>query len=593
MNFIKRYLSDFFYFYQTVRYRLFIGLFFSLLVGTFDGLGLAMFLPLLEMVNSTSSSGEGLGRLDFIISWFEYLNVELTLIPVLVTMLVFFILKGIAKFLEGYYKLLVQIFFMEQTRIRNINYMKGFQYDAFVKADVGRIQNTLTSEISQLLSAYRSYFNVLQAIVMLTVYIFLAFLSNPQFAILVTVGGIVSNIGFRFIYEKTKAASRKITNSNHDFHGLIIQMVSFFKYLKATGQMKFYSNRLIRVVREIEDTNKKIGFYNTLVASIREPVVISIVVIVILVQTQVFGQSFGMILLSLLFFYRSLTYVLSFQNEWNRFLNVSGSIENMKDFEHGLKKHQELKGGELIESFDDKIKIKNVCYSYGEKQVLKDINLEIKKNEIVAFVGKSGAGKTTLANIISGLLPVSPKSIFIDNKDYNQLDNSSLGKKFGYITQDPVIFSDTIFNNVTFWDGLNEDNLCSFWKAAEDAHIDDFIKSLPNEQNDLLGSNGVNLSGGQKQRISIARELYKNVDILILDEATSSLDSETESIIQENLAELRGNYTFIVVAHRLSTIKLADKIVFFKDGKIEAIGNFDSLTNDSPDFANLVRLQGL
>ena len=167
----------------------------------------------------------------------------------------------------------------------------------------------------------------------------------------------------------------------------------------------------------------------------------------------------------------------------------------------------------------------------------------------------------------------------------------SYQKRIGYIAQEPVVFSDTIFNNITFWDSPNEENIKRFQKAIEQASIKKFIEELPEKENTLLGNNGINLSGGQKQRISIARELYKEIDILILDEATSALDSETEREIQENIDKLKGNYTIVIIAHRLSTIKSADVICLMDQGRLSDQGNFDELIIKSDKFKRMVELQ--
>jgi ABC-type multidrug transport system fused ATPase/permease subunit len=165
--------------------------------------------------------------------------------------------------------------------------------------------------------------------------------------------------------------------------------------------------------------------------------------------------------------------------------------------------------------------------------------------------------------------------------------------RIGYITQEPVIFDDNVFNNVTFWDEKTPENLNRFWEALRKASILDFVESLPEKENAPLGNNGIMASGGQKQRLSIARELYKDIDILIMDEATSALDSETEKAIQENIDALKGQYTIIIIAHRLSTIKNADEIVLMSKGEIIDKGSFSELIGSNETFKRMVNLQEL
>ncbi|CAF3781593.1 unnamed protein product [Rotaria sp. Silwood1] len=196
--------------------------------------------------------------------------------------------------------------------------------------------------------------------------------------------------------------------------------------------------------------------------------------------------------------------------------------------------------------------------------------------------------------LITSSIPSEDKGkMIIDGIEREDLDISTFQNRIGYITQDPVIFNDSIFNNVSFWAEPTAENKLRFENAIKKASIVDFVNGLPEKENSVLGHYGVNLSGGQKQRISIARELYKDIDILILDEATSALDSETEKAIQDNIDSLKGYYTILIVAHRLSTIKNASRIVFMNEGKISQIGEFSDLINKVPHFKRMVELQDL
>jgi subfamily B ATP-binding cassette protein MsbA len=225
--------------------------------------------------------------------------------------------------------------------------------------------------------------------------------------------------------------------------------------------------------------------------------------------------------------------------------------------------------------------------------VLKDVNFEINKNETVAFVGESGSGKSTLVNLLTGLLTPNTGNIYIDEISLEKYNLKTFQTKVGYITQDPVIFDDTVFNNVTLWDTKNEINLAKYQEALKQASIWEYFQNTEHQENTRLGNKGVRLSGGQIQRICIARELYKNVDFLFMDEATSALDSKTENIVKKNIESLQGFVTIIIVAHRLSTIKHADKIIVMNKGNVEAIGKFDELLEKSELFKSMINLQEL
>lgn len=193
--------------------------------------------------------------------------------------------------------------------------------------------------------------------------------------------------------------------------------------------------------------------------------------------------------------------------------------------------------------------------------------------------------------MIAGLIEPESGDLLIDHISLREMNLNNYRNKVGYISQEPVIFSDTLYNNITFWAEPTAENVKRFERAVEMASLKEFVSNQPDKEKTRLGDNGILISGGQKQRISIARELYKDVDILIFDEATSSLDSETEKMIQENIEQLHGRYTMIVIAHRLSTIKEADIIFLLEKGRITDSGNFEEMMHKSSRFKKMVSLQ--
>lgn len=592
---IKKYFSSFVYFYGYLKYRIFVILFLNILIGFLDGLGLTMFLPLLQMADGTSeATGENMGNMAFVVEGFNSLGIALTLPTALLILFVFFSLKGLISFFFSAYKVKVNLFFISSLRIKLTKLFTNYSFKAFVSSDFGHIQNSFTGEAGRVSGAYKQYSGCIQQMIMVLIYLGFVFLVDWKFAILVCLGGLLSNFFFRRMYRVTKEESRKLTRNNSRYQGLIIQYVNNFKYLKATGFLKNYAKKLIQGIRAVEKNNARIGILNARMSALREPFMIGIVCLAILFQILFLGGNMGAILLSLLFFYRALTALISFQSTYNNFLAVSGSLDNIVNFEKELKQYSEKDGTQKIKKIQQDIRVENVDFGYDfPDQILKNISLQIKKNQAVAFVGESGSGKTTLANLVSGLLKPSSGDIFIDGISFKDLNFESYHSRMGYISQEPVIFNDTIFNNVTLWSPKNEKTLVRFQEALRKSAILEFVDSLSSKENTRLGNNGINLSGGQKQRISIARELYKEIDVLILDEATSALDSETEKEIQNHLDQLKGQYTLFIIAHRLSTVKNADIIYLMDNGKIIAQGNFDELTTTSERFRKMVELQEL
>ena len=234
------------------------------------------------------------------------------------------------------------------------------------------------------------------------------------------------------------------------------------------------------------------------------------------------------------------------------------------------------------------ISFQDVNFSYDDnKQTLKGINLTINPNEKLAIVGKSGSGKTTLVNLIPRFYEISTGNLMIDAENIQNYSLRSLRTNISLVTQEVTLFNDTIFNNIAY--GKYSDDEVK--RVISSAHMDEFIDSLPEGLNTLVGDQGILLSGGQRQRIAIARALLKDAPILILDEATSALDSESEQHIQKALDQLMENRTTLVIAHRLSTIENADRIIVLSKGQIVEEGTHEELLNNNAEYASLHRLQ--
>lgn len=591
-SFWKNNFKSFAYFYKRLGYRIFIRMGLSISVGVLDGFGLAMFFPLLQMAdNSSPVDSDGLGGLSFLLDGLEGLGLSLNLVTVVIVMSLFFILKGFAQYINGMYDVNLKQFFIKTLRINLSNALGMMSYKSFVKSDAGRIQNTLSGEVMRISKAYQSYFGAFEKIVMVVVYMLFAFFIDAKFALLICVGGGLTNFIYRKLYKATKFSSTKLTRNTNHYQGLILQFVSNFKYLKATRYIREYNEKVKESIKDIEENNRKIGQLTAIVHALREPVLILVVSAVILIQVNLFGGTLGTILISLLFFYRALAALILVQTYYNDYLAVSGSMDNMTKFEQELEESIEREGRITIPGIGNDIELSDADFDYSGQKILKNLNLKIFKNQTIAFVGESGSGKTTLINILSGLMPVSNGKMLIDGLNSKEINKESYSRRIGYITQEPVIFSDTIFNNISFWAEPTAENYARFELAIRQSYIQDFIEGLPAKENTILGNNGVNLSGGQKQRISIARELYKKVDVLVFDEATSALDSETEEAIQKGIEELKGKYTILIVAHRISTIKNADRIVVMNQGEIVAEGNFEELVMNSSKFQKMVELQ--
>lgn len=254
-----------------------------------------------------------------------------------------------------------------------------------------------------------------------------------------------------------------------------------------------------------------------------------------------------------------------------------------------IRKEVEKPGARPAAGLSRAIEFRNVFFKYGGEWVLKDINIEVKKGEVLAIVGSSGAGKTTFVNLIPRFYDVAEGAILMDGVDVRDLTLKSLRSQISIVSQQVILFNDTVKKNIAYGDVLVKDE--EIIRAARAANAHDFISRLPQGYDTLIGEGGVRLSGGERQRLSIARAIFKNAPILILDEATSSLDTESEMEVQKALANLMEGRTTFVIAHRLSTVRKADRIIVLSNGSIKEMGGHEELLESGGEYSRLYSLQ--
>ncbi len=279
-----------------------------------------------------------------------------------------------------------------------------------------------------------------------------------------------------------------------------------------------------------------------------------------------------------------------FNNNFQQAIGASSEIFRFMDIEDEVRERPAAK---RMRKFEHSIRFEDVSFSYvnavDSPFVLRDINLEVKAGEVLALVGSSGAGKSTLVHLIPRFFDVSGGRIMIDNCDVRDATLESLRAQIGIVTQETVLFNDTVRNNIAY--GQPHVSQQRVEEAASAARAHEFIGALPEGYDTMIGERGVRLSGGERQRIAIARAILKNAPILILDEATSALDSESESLVQAALQNLISGRTVFVIAHRLSTVRRADRIVVIDNGTISDIGGHDELMQKLGIYRRLYELQ--
>ena len=294
-----------------------------------------------------------------------------------------------------------------------------------------------------------------------------------------------------------------------------------------------------------------------------------------------------------------IAYIAAFSQIINPFKNLSSAFYNVQKGSSALDRIEHLLSAENtiteianpkpVPSFSNNITFRNVGFAYGDKKILDGIDLVIEKGKTVALVGASGAGKSTLADLIPRFHDVTAGDILIDGINIKDCKLDDLRRLMGVVSQDPILFNDTIYNNIILGTGGATQERVE--EAAKIANAHTFISQKADGYQTIAGDRGARLSGGERQRVTIARAVLKNPPILILDEATSSLDTESERIVQDAINNLMKNRTCIVIAHRLSTVQHADEIIVLEKGKIVERGTHTALLSNNGNYRRLVEMQ--
>lgn len=419
------------------------------------------------------------------------------------------------------------------------------------------------------------------------------------FSAIITIGFVVFSMSFqnKFFKNKTTAISKKITEVQSEYNKLILENVTNIKELKILSAENLFFDKYMLTENNYRKIQVEQAYYSSISPFIIEIFVVLSILILggtisaeNLTDNTALIASFAVVAAALFRIAPALNRIQSAIINVNTYRNFVICINNLYE---GLKLDSikiEQNNSEDI-AFNDSIELKNVDFGYNDKLVLKNINLKINKGDFVGIVGLSGAGKSTLADIIMGLLPINCGEIKVDNYKLTENNFKSFRKKIGYVSQVINVLDGTFKENVTWGIPDTEVNEELVMQALKDAQLDEFIMTTYKEGINsipFIGSNG--LSQGQKQRLAIARALYRNPEIILLDEATSSLDVVCENEITEVLTNIGKNKTIIAIAHRLSTLKSCNKLVYLKDGKIVDVGTFAELMERYPEFDKIVKL---
>jgi len=579
MSLIKLLFHSMKFFHRYVRNRFYLFLVSTAGATLLDGIGIVMLIPLLKSENG------------FNVQDYSFLARPLSLIGVhsyhisfnrfLVLIGAIFLAKSVV--LSCLIFLRASILGSLSTELRKsiVEELKLSSYTSFLQLNIGKVNNVVSVEIDKIGSAFRAFNMIAVKVMELFVYLSFSLLVDPHLVAIALVATFLILPGFKKTQELARGISRRATASSGLVQHYFLQYVESLKYFKATGNWTF-KEEINRAVTQLGRVSAQRDAMMVILVAIAEPFAVSLVLFYMYYRVSYLGASLESTLVAVAILYRSCTRLLALPNGINQFMLNIGSINVFEELLTELKaKEAPAATGGIVPTFDRSIVLSDVNFSYGNRAILKNVTLEIPRNKTLGIVGPSGSGKSTILDVIVGLLHPSSGKIEIDGKNYAELNRESLSSHFGYVMQNAMIFNDSVLNNISMFDtsGPVEEIEAKARVAAKLADCKEFVDALPQSYGTSVGERGVGLSGGQRQRLAIARELFRNPEILIFDEATSSLDSQSESMIQQSIDSLKGKKTLLIVAHRLSMVKSCDHIYVIDNGRIAEQGTWTELTS--------------
>jgi len=502
-----------------------------------------------------------------------------------------FILKNIFSYISSYF-----IAYVEQGIIRNIrndlyNHILKLPISFFKNEKSGDLISRFSGDVGLIQQSITQVFlNVFQEPLTVLVFFGIAFSISWKltiFALLIVPFSILIIAGIGSFLRKL---SLRLQQKLGTIVSILHETLAGIKIVKAFGMEDFENKKF----REENQNFFKIVIKLVRIRNISSPATEIVAVMLgaaiifyggqlVLVQHEIKASEFMVFIFAIFQMMPSLKKMSMVNNKVQESIGAGVRIFEILDTSPIIVDSENPK---KCETFENEIEFRDVTFNYSdsEEKVLDDVNFTAKRGEIIAFVGSSGAGKTTLADLIPRFYDPTSGKILLDGTDIKEIKVADLRKQMGIVTQETVLFNETVFNNIAY--GLPDTPMDKVINVAKIANAHEFIENMENGYDTIVGEKGTKISGGQRQRLSIARALLKNPPIMIFDEATSALDNESEVLVQEAIEHLMKERTTFVIAHRLSTIRNADKIIVMDKGRIVQIGKHDELLADEEGIYN-------
>lgn len=551
-----------------------------IIAGLIDGFGMTLIIPLFELIKSTGAelnvSNTSGTIMKYILEILRVLHIPNEANSILLFIFIVFCLKAILLIFERSISGVILHRFQRLLREKVFSQVIKAKWGFFINQSTGYIANVLSNEARRAGDAFYYLNTFLVHSISILIYIVLSLAVSIKLTIFAGITGLVLMYALKGFVKRAQVYGEKTSTLNSHLHIHTLETLGGVKYIKSTSTEIFFIDLFNKINKKLAVTGYKLSIIFAILKNSYEPVMVGVLCLIFYLSFSSFNvETSNLVLLGALFYriYSKLSETqYSYQNLRS---NLPGFVMAYKLLEEAYDCEEEMQGIEFT-GLKKSIQVNNISFSYdNRKDILKNVTLEIPKGKIVAIVGKTGSGKTTIVDIIIGLLQPRIGEVLIDGNKISDFNLKTWRNHIGYVSQDTLLFNETIYNNISCDDmSLSEEQVK---EAAEMAYAHEFIMNFTDGYQTIIGERGLKLSGGQKQRIALARALARKTDILILDEATSALDNESETKIKKAIENLRKEITVIIIAHRLTTIENADLIYVLDNGKIIEKGTRNEL----------------
>lgn len=571
------------------NYILFIFMITTIIIeGIFAAFGTISIAPIVESLiyeNDINKSGIS----NYVSSVLESVSINPGLWSFIFIFFIFNLTRNLISIVTQYIILRIKYRIVKDIIFDAFNSFFKARWIFFCNAGEGKLLNTFLREITIIGDSFGGLARMIATVFQIFIYLFIPILVDWKSTVICLLTAGFLAIPINLLSKHSYKYGKRNTETSNEFSGVIQESITCAKVILGFGIQKDNTNRVINKFDEHVSATIPSQMLHILTVKLYEPLGFA-ALIMALYTAKNQGTTIGELAIVIWSLMRIIPLIGQTLQGKISIDNFFPSFEQFEQLKKEAKSLEQNASGQLFSSISKNIDLKNISYSYGENhKVLKNINVKINKGSITAFVGESGSGKSTLIDCIMGFLEPDNGGILVGNFLLKDIDITSYRKKIGYVSQTPLLFDMTVKDNFLIVDKYATDD--EIWNACKKANADDFVSRLPKKLDTEVGARGVKLSGGQCQRLALARALLRNPELLILDEATSAIDSKSENLIQESINNLANRTTVILIAHRLSTVRDADYIYVFNQGEIIEEGSYEDLMRLDKTFKEMVDIQ--